>query len=336
MSVTFSKCLVLAGTCFTGSHFVNHLLENTQCSVAVTSRSGDTNPCFLPYLYQKKRSDRLSTHPIDVNEDMEKLFAICDEFQPDVVVNYAAQAEVRNSWKWPIEWYRVNCMSVVRLSEFLKAKSYFKRYVAISTPEVYGATGDNIKECHHYHPSTPYAASKLAGDAHLFALCKHDNFPVVFTRAANLYGIHQQLYRIIPRTIIYLKLGKTIQLHGGGKTRRAFIHARDVADLTHRAITDGENGRVYHIAPENEVRSIAEIVKFICDIMGYDFSKSVELIDENFGQDSLFSMDAARAREELGWSPQVTFENGVRETIEWIDKNWDFIQHQELNYIFKK
>ena len=82
----------------------------------------------------------------------------------------------------------------------------------------------------------------------MFALFKHYNFPVVFTRSVNLYGIHQQLYRIIPRTIIYLKLGKTLNLHGRGEVLRSFIHARDVAELTYRVILNGENGGIYQIA----------------------------------------------------------------------------------------
>ena len=227
-------------------------------------------------------------------------------------------------------------MAVVRLAEHLKNKDYLKKYVAISTPEVYGATGESIKENHNYNPSTPYAASKLAGELHLFALQKHYDFPVVFTRAANLYGIHQQLYRIIPRAIIYLKMGKRIDLHGRGEALRAFIHARDVADLTYNAITHGKNGEIYHVAPDGSLLSIADLVRLICQLMGHEYESSVNLIDENFGQDSRFSLDASKAKNELGWMQQVAFEDGLKETIEWININWDFICKQQLEYIHKK
>ena len=119
-------------------------------------------------------------------------------------------------------------MAMVAVAEAL-GKPYLERYVVSSTPEVYGSSDQLIDETAAFSPSTPYAASKLAGDIHLLNLYRQYEFPVVFTRAANVYGMHQQLYRIIPRTIIYLLSGRTIELHGRGEATRSFIHIRDVA-----------------------------------------------------------------------------------------------------------
>jgi dTDP-glucose 4,6-dehydratase len=316
---------------------VDYLLKNTNCEVLGISRSPEYPSAFLPYLYESKiRPECFFFHQADLIRDLDKVFGLLDDFQPDAVVNFAAQGEVRNSWRWPDQWYETNTLSVVRVTEFLKGKDYLKRYVAISTPEVYGTTGEQVVENHCYHPSTPYAASKLAGDLHCFALHKRYGFPVVFTRAANLYGIHQQLYRIIPRTAIYLKMGKSIELHGRGQARRAFIHARDVADLTWRAMTVGRSGEVYHLAPDDSLRCIADVVAFICRQMGHPFESSVTMLDENFGQDALFSLDNSKSKIELGWSQQVAFEEGVKETIEWIESNWDIIRHSPLKYIHKR
>ena len=330
------RIVVIGSNAFTAGHFVNYMLEHSDAEVIGISRSPEYHPIFLPFLYKKTRPKRYIFHQLDVNKEMEKICSILDEIRPHTVVNYAAQGEVRNSWKWPEQWYQTNCLSVVRLCEHLKNVDYLKKYVAISTPEVYGATGENIKENHNYYPSTPYAASKLAGDLHLFALSKRSGFPVVFTRAANLYGIHQQLYRIIPRAIIYLKLGKKIELHGHGQAMRTFIDARDVANCTYRAIQYGTNGEIYHIAPEDGLRSIAEVVRFICKLTGNEFETAVNLIDENFGQDSCYSMDASKAKKELGWRQQINFEDGLKETIGWIEDNWDFIRKQPLEYVHKK
>jgi dTDP-glucose 4,6-dehydratase len=253
-----------------------------------------------------------------------------------VIVNYSAQGEVRHSWNWPEQWFYTNCLGVVRITEHLKKKSYLKRYVAISTPEVYGVTGDEIKENHHYCPSTPYAVSKLAGDLHLFSLYKRYDFPVVFTRSANVYGIHQQLFRIIPRTIIHLKLNKKIDLHGRGYAKRSFVHVRDVADLTYRAIVYGKSGEVYHVSSDESLLSISDIVSYICTLMGRDFVSSVNYMDENYGQDLQYSLDASKAKNELGWRQKIRFEDGVRETIEWIEDNWNFIKEQPVEYVHKK
>ena len=330
------RYLVLGSNSFTGSHLINYLIEHTDIEIVGISRSPEYNSIFLPYLYKKKKPSQFRFFQMDVNENIEKLLALCDDFKPDVIVNFAAQGEVRNSWKWPEQWYLTNCISIVKLTEHLRNKDYLKRYIAVSTPEVYGATGENIQENNCYSPSTPYGASKLAGDLHLFTLYKRYGFPVVFTRSANLYGIHQQLYRIIPRSVIYIKLGKIIELHGHGRACRAFIHARDVAAGTYRAITSGRNGEIYHLAPETEMRSIAEIVLFICEIMGKNFDTSTKMVDENFGQDSVFSLDASKARNELGWNPQVNFEDGVKETIDWINENWNEIEKHPFEYIHKK
>jgi dTDP-glucose 4,6-dehydratase len=330
------RAFVIGSNSFTGGHFINYLIENTQCEVIGISRSPEYHPVFLPFLYNKERPSQYSLYEIDVNEEMDKVCSICDEFKPDLIVNYSAQGQVRNSWKFPEQWFNTNCLSIVKLTDHLRKKTYLKRYIAISTPEVYGATSENIKENHTYCPSTPYAVSKLAGDLHLLALYKKYKFPVIFTRSVNVYGIHQQLYRIIPRTVIYLKLGKIIDLHGNGVAKRSFIHVKDVANLTYRAATKGKIGEVYHVSSDEGLLTIANVVLNICTLMGHEFKKSVNLIEENFGQDAQYSLDALKAKTELGWKQQISFEEGLKETIEWIEDNWEFIKEQPLEYIHKK
>jgi len=335
MVTDFKKIAVLGSNSFTGSHFVDHVLKNTDSEVLGISRSEEYKPIFLPYLYLKKRSDRFKFAQYDLNKDLEKIIGVLDAEKPEVIVNFAAQGEVRNSWKWPEQWFETNCMAVVRLADKLKERDYLKRYLNVSTPEVYGNTGRNISESHHYKPSTPYASSKLAGDIFLMNLFKRYNFPVVSTRSANVYGIHQQLYRIIPRTIIYLKSNRTIELHGGGEALRSFIHARDVADGTLRAIKHGRNGEFYHLATEKEELKIRDIVHKICDMMSYDFDRSTISLSENFGQDSIFSLDSSKARKELGWKPEEGFDKGISEMIRWIDKEWETIKTSPLDYVHK-
>jgi len=327
------KFFVLASNSFTGSHFVDHVLKNTDAEVVGISRSPEYNPVLLPYLYRKEKSKRFTFYQLDVNNNLPDILGLVDRFKPDYVMNYSAQGEVRNSWKWPEQWYETNCMAVVRLTSELVKRDFIKKYVASSTPEVYGTTGTLIQENHTYQPSTPYAGSKLAGDLHLMTLFKRYGFPVNLTRAANLYGIHQQLYRIIPRTVIYVKSGKKIQLHGRGLAVRSFIHARDVAESTFKVCTQAQAGEVYHLAPQNESFTIAQVVKMICDKMRVKFEEATEMMDENFGQDALFSMSAEKIRKDLAWSPQVSFEDGVNEVIEWIESNWEVVKNLPHDYV---
>ncbi len=330
-----NRVAVIGSNSFTGAHFVNHVLEKTNAEVIGISRSPEYNKIFLPYLYKKERSKRFKFYQLDVNKNIEEIKKILDKFEPEIVANYSAQGEVRNSWKWPEQWFKTNCIGIVNIANHLKDRGYLKRYINVSTPEVYGSTEKNIKENYNFYPSTPYAASKLAGELFLFSLFKKYRFPFVSTRSANVYGVHQQLYRIIPRTIIYLKMGKKIQLHGDGKAVRSFINIRDISDATLKAIEKGKNGEAYHLAPERENISIRDLIDMICNIMGYDFEKSVEMIKENFGQDDMYSLNIDKAKKELDWKPTIDLKSGIKEVIDWINESWEELKKQPLEYIHK-
>lgn len=324
--------LVLASNSFTGAHFIRHALQNGYRVIGV-SRSPEYDPVMLAYRYRSELQN-FRFIQLDINLELDKLLELADQERPEIIANFAAQGEVRNSWKYPDQWYQTNCLSVVRLTNALKDRTYIEKYYACSTPEVYGNTGIHIVENNNYNPSTPYAASKLAGDLHLMTLYKRYGFPVVFTRSANVYGIHQQLYRIIPRTILFLKLGRKIELHGGGRAIRAFVHIHDVVDATLKVIEQGKSGDAYHVSTNEEI-SIANLVRMICEMMGCDFEKSTCVLDENFGQDERFSMSYVKIHNELGWIPGVSLKEGISEIIEWIEGNWATIKKMPLEYIHK-
>ena len=326
--------LVIASNSFTGAHFVHHALNNGYRVIGI-SRSKEYSSVMLPYRY-KSTVDSFTFYQLDINHDLEEIIKIADTEKPVIIANFAAQGEVRNSWKFPEQWYQTNCMAMVRLTNKLRRRDYIAKYVTSSTPEVYGSSDENLVENHNYFPSTPYAASKLAGDLHLITLFKRYRFPVVFTRSANVYGIHQQLYRIIPRTIIYLKLGKTIELHGCGKAVRSFVHIRDVADATLRAAENGKAGEIYHVSTQKEGISIKSLVELICGIMNCGFSNSVKLIDENYGQDAIYSLNSDKIRNQLGWKPHGSLDEGIQEMIKWIDGNWGVIRNMPLKYVHKQ
>jgi len=327
--------LIIGSNSFTGSHLVQHCLEKGYKVIGI-SRSDEYPMVMLPYLYAGNGNPKFSFFKLDVNKDLKKILKICDDNEPEIIANFAAQGEVRSSWENPLQWYETNTISIVRLTDELRKRTYLKKYLTASTPEVYGSTSDNLKENHNYSPSTPYAASKLAGDLHLITLYKRYEFPVIFTRSANVYGIHQQLYRIIPRAIIYLKMKKKIQLHGNGKSERSFIHIRDVVEATLKIAEKGAVGDVYHISPEGDDISIYAVVRTICEMMNQDFKTSVELVEQNFGQDSKYSISSSKLRRDLNWKPKISLQIGIEEMINWIDNNWSEISKMPLEYIHKK
>lgn len=327
---------VIGSNSFTGSHCVNTILEQTHYNVIGLSRSPEYNDIFLPYAYQKKRSSRFHFHQLDINTDLKQIMNLFHSTQPMMVINFAAQGEVQHSWDHPEHWFTTNCLGIVNLANQLKDVSYLKRYIQISTPEIYGSS-DNLQETTTlFNPSTPYAASKAAGDLFLLTLQKNFDFPLTIVRSTNVYGIHQQLYRIIPRTIIYLKQGKTIQLHGGGVAIKSFIHVCDVVTGILNIVKMKNPSDLYHFSPDDQGRSIQSVVQLVCDNMGYDFKKATTSTKERLGQDTKYVLDSSKAKKELHWRETHHFEEGVAEMIEWIEDNWKEIQHLTLEYVHKR
>ncbi|MBQ28051.1 MAG: dTDP-glucose 4,6-dehydratase [Nitrospiraceae bacterium] len=323
------KYVVVGSNSFSGSDFIDLLLENPKNKIIGISRSPEKAPVFLPY----KRMDtkQFCFAQIDLNQDMPQLLDLLDLEQPDYVVNFAALLEPGYSWKNPEQWFYTNAVSLVRLTDHLKTADYLKRYVHISTPEVYGSCQGYITEDAPLNPSTPYAVSKAAGDLFLFTLVKSFKFPMVMIRATNVYGAYQQLYRIIPRTVMYLKLGRKIELHGGGAAIKSYIHIRDVSRGELTALQKGKNGAIYHLSPDESI-SIRELVRMICKRMNYVFQDVTIDVAERVGQDAAYTIDSSRARQELGWIPQISLQRGVDEVIEWVEQHWDDIRHRPLEY----
>ena len=159
-------------------------------------------------------------------------------------------------------------------------------------------------------------------------------FPVTWTRAANVYGPGQQLYRIIPRTILSIKLGHKLQLHGGGHSVRSFIHIDDVADATLKVARSAPAGECYHLSTARFV-SIRELVEMICQMMNADFSAVAQITDDRPGKDAAYTLDSTKARSTLGWRDTVALEDGVRATIAWVETHLDEIRWQPPDYIHK-
>jgi dTDP-glucose 4,6-dehydratase len=327
------KVLVIGSNSFSGSDFVDLLLEREEYKVIGVSRSPEKGTLFLPY--KRRDSKNFQFHQIDLNKDLPKLISILDEFRPDYIVNFAAQSEVAPSWENPHHWFQTNAVALTQLANVLKDLPYLKKYVHISSPEVYGTCVGNILEEAPLNPSTPYAASKAAGDLSLFAFAKNFSFPLVMVRATNVYGAHQQLFKIIPRSAIYLKLGKTIELHGGGVAVKSYIHIRDISRGELAIMEQGRIGEIYHLSPDQGV-AVRDVVQMICNKMNMDFKKVTKEVAERLGQDKAYTIDSSKARRELGWAPIISLSEGIGQTVAWVEKSFDEISHQPLGYIHKE
>lgn len=326
------KMIVIGSNSFSGSDFIDLVLEKNQYNVIGISRSPEKSATFLPY--KRHSGANFTFYQMDLNTDMASIIELIDSYQPDYIVNFAAQSEVAPSWENPEHWFQTNVVSLARLTNYLKDKNYLKKYVHISSPEVYGSCQGIVTEEAPLNPSTPYAASKAAADLFLFTLVKNYNFPLIMIRSTNVYGAYQQLFKIIPRTFIYLKKNIKIQLHGGGQAVKSYIHIRDISRGELMAMEKGTVGNIYHFSPEQGT-SVCDIVKKICDIQGHKFTESVTNVEERLGQDAAYIIDSSKARRELDWKTEISIEQGLTEVMHWINENWDEIKQQPQNYMHK-
>jgi dTDP-glucose 4,6-dehydratase len=311
------KYLILGSNSFSGATFADHLAADGH-DVIATSRSDEPHDALLPYKWQK-RPGRVRFRRIDLNHDLDALKSLLAAERPTHVVNFAAQSMVGESWLHPDHWMMTNVVSAVRLHDLLRNYDALERYVHVTTPEVYGSTEGWIREDAPFNPSTPYAVSRAAADMSLRTYFANYQFPVVFTRAANVYGPGQQLYRIVPRTIVAAMTGQKLRLDGGGKSVRVFIHMNDVSDATLRIARKGTLGDTYHISGY-ELVSIRTLVEIILKRLNKSFEDCVEIGPERPGKDTAYTLDSFKLRTELGWRDTFSLERGIDDVVAWAER----------------
>jgi dTDP-glucose 4,6-dehydratase len=325
-----NKICVLGANSFSGQDFVDLLLDDPSHRVIGVSRSAERTSLFLKYRERKDLS-RYQYHALDMNRDMPALLEMLSVEKPDAIVNFAAQSEVAPSWEHPEHWFQTNTVALAKLVNFLRKQTFLKRYLHVSSPEAYGTCVGNVTEDSPLNPSTPYAASKAAADFLLKTYAKQYDFPLLTVRATNVYGARQQLFKIIPRSAIYIKLGRKIQLHGGGKAVKSYIHIRDVSHGEKAILERGRIGELYHLSPDHGVE-VREVVRTIAERLRVRFDDATDIVAERPGQDAAYVIDSTKARTELGWKPTVTLQEGLDEVVKWVDGKWDEIKSLSLEY----
>jgi dTDP-glucose 4,6-dehydratase len=328
-----TKVLVLGSNSFSGASFVNYALNNNYSVIGI-SRSKQPNSLFLPYSNSQQKLDNFEFYQLDLNRNIDEIVDLIKQQQIEYIFNFAAQSMVAESWGNPEHWFMTNTVSTTILFNQLKELDFIKKYIHITTPEVYGSCSGYITEDTPFNASTPYAVSRAAGDMSLKTFVDTYNFPAVSTRAANVYGVGQQLYRIIPRTILYIKQGKKLQLHGGGHSERSFIHINDVADATMKIALHGKIGDTYHISTKETI-TIRDLVQLICDKMEVKFDDHVDIVDDRPGKDAAYLLNSSKLRDELSWKDLITLDKGIEETIDWVSSNLTVLESEVDYYIHK-
>lgn len=327
-----NRYLVLGANSFSGSHFVAGLLAKGHEIMGV-SRSPEPELPFLPRLWSTFPGS-YSFVQFDLNTSVASFRSRVESFRPDVVVNFAAQGMVAQSWETPWDWFQTNVVGLSRVLDVLLGLPALKKYVHVSTPEVYGSTGGWIQESWDFHPSTPYATSRAAGDWHVSNLASVKGLPIVITRAANVYGPGQQLYRVIPRALLSGFLGESFPLHGAGDSTRSFIHIRDVVAATY-GLAEGDFAEsVFHIST-HELISIRALVEKIDHQLEDKFKITIERLPERDGKDFTYQLDSGLLRRTTGWSDTIPLGEGLLDVKRWVEKHLDVLKSLPKDYLHK-
>lgn len=316
------KILVTGSAGFIGSSFVKLMLTKGDYEVI----SFDA----LTYAGNLENLDSLKDNPkhtfvkgnIESKSDLEKVF---DEHKIDGVINFAAESHVDRSIMDSSPFVSTNVFGTVNLLDFSK-KHNVKRYLQVSTDEVYGSLGATGKftEKTNLKPNSPYSASKTAADNFVRSYYKTFDFPALITRCSNNYGPYQFPEKLIPLMIMNALSDKDLPVYGDGMNVRDWIYVDDHCQAILEVFEKGREGQVYNIGAENEMPNI-EIVKQILSYLNKPESL-IKYVKDRPGHDKRYAMDNTKISSELGWTPKYDFENGLKLTIDWYLDNMDWVE----------
>ncbi|MBE2935979.1 dTDP-glucose 4,6-dehydratase [Anoxybacillus flavithermus] len=329
--------LVTGGAGFIGSNFVRYMLEKYPNYKLV-------NYDLLTYAGNLENLKDVENHPNytfvkgDIN-NRELVDYLVKTHEIDVIVNFAAESHVDRSITDPDIFVKTNVLGTQALLDVAKANN-IKKYVQISTDEVYGTLGETgyFTEETPLAPNSPYSASKAGGDLLVRAYHETYGLNVNITRCSNNYGPYHFPEKLIPLMITNALEGKELPIYGDGQNIRDWLHVKDHCAAIDLVIHKGRPGEVYNIGGHNE-RTNNEIVHLIVEKLGVS-KDLIKYVADRPGHDRRYAIDPTKIMTELGWKPQYTFEKGIVETIQWYIDNqewWKNIKSGEyMNYYQKQ
>ena len=313
------KLLVTGGLGFIGSNFITKILEEKSDFEVVNVDA------------QLHGADKRNLSGIENNENyefvngnitnkrlMEELISKCD-----AVVNFAAESFVDRSINDANPFLVSNIRGTFTILDIITKQK--KRMIQISTDEVFGSLPKgSADEQTKFNPSSPYAATKAAAELLINSFSITHNSDVVITRCTNNYGPRQFPEKLIPKTIILAKQERSIPIYGNGKNLRDWIFVDEHCNAVYEILINGKAGQAYNISANNEISNV-QIVHKILEIMGKS-NDLIEFVEDRPGHDQRYSLDSSKIKNEFGWSTKINFEEGIRKTIEWYEKNFSYYE----------
>lgn len=326
------KYAILGGGGSFGIHAAMYLLDHANPEKVIGI---GRNPLRSePFSLNIEKRENYEYHARHVTYEFDLLMELLDQEKPDVIVNFAAQGEGAVSWKHSWRFFETNSMALARLAEELSKRDWLERFIQIGTSEMYGSVDHATKEDEPIKPTSPYAASKVAFDMYLESIYKFQKFPMNIIRPSNAYCPGQLLHRIIPKTIICGLKGEKLPLHGGGKAEKSYIHARDLGRAIHMVSEHAPLGKIYNCGPEKPT-SIREVVERTASALGIAFEDVCVMSEDRLGQDSRYWLDSSAIRKDLDWTPQIGWDEGLAEMVEWGRRYFDELKNVSTGYTLR-
>ena len=340
------RILVTGGAGFIGSAVVRHIINHTPDSVVVVDKL--TYAGNLTSLAPVAHDERFAFEQVDIcdRSELNRVFA---QYRPDVVMHLAAESHVDRSIDGPAAFIETNIVGTYTLLEAARAywsaleegaKAAF-RFHHISPDEVYGdlhSVDDFFTETTPYAPSSPYSASKASSDHLVRAWLRTYGLPTLITNCSNNYGPYHFPEKLIPLTILNALAGKPLPVYGNGQQIRDWLYVDDHARALYLVATQGAIGETYNIGGHNERKNL-DVVETICSLLEElvpqkpqgiaRYHDLITFVADRPGHDLRYAIDAAKIARELGWTPEETFESGMRKTVQWYLANeswWQQVQ----------
>jgi dTDP-glucose 4,6-dehydratase len=323
------RLLVTGGAGFIGSNFVRYILEKYNNYHVI-------NLDLLTYAGNLENLKEVESHPNYtfvkgniLNEELVDF--IVKKYKVNTIVNFAAESHVDRSIFMPNIFTKTNVLGTQTLLNVAK-ENHIKKYVQVSTDEVYGSLGEEgyFTEETGLSPSSPYSASKAGADLLVKSYFETFELNVNITRCSNNYGPYHFPEKLIPLMVTNALEGKQLPIYGDGKNIRDWLHVEDHCSAIDLVMHNGVAGEIYNVGGHNE-RTNNEIVEIIVDKLGAS-RELIKYVQDRLGHDRRYAIDPQKIQNELGWKPKYTFDTGIEKTIKWYQENiewWKSIKSGE-------
>ena len=323
---------VLGGGGSFGIHTALYLLEHANPKKVIGVGRNPLRP--EPFSLNVDQHPNYAYYAYHVTYELDLMLELLDREKPEVIINYAAQGEGAVSWKHSWRFFETNSMGLARLVEELMKRPWLERFIQIGTSEMYGSVEHATNEDEPIKPTSPYAASKVAFDMYLLSVHRFLKFPMNIIRPSNAYCPGQLLHRVIPRAVVSGLSGKKLPLHGGGRAEKSYIHARDLGRAIHLVADKAPLGTIYNAGPPQPI-SIRALVEKTAQALDMKFEDLCEMTGDRLGQDSRYWLDSSAIKQAVGWEPQISLEEGLREMVDWGKKYLPQLQKWPMDYVLR-